>query len=92
MYKTTYGELLKEITSFQSTGVLYEWNPIGDGIGEALPASKVGFKADIMSLFCLYYFEIRHIAKCLPRKNKKLIFLHYKKKQKRLQLAVNRMV
>ena len=93
----TYQEALKMIMEFESTGVLFEWMPqqgkdvFDDDAFKELPPSKNGFRADMVSFTCLYHFKIRPIAKSLPRKKKKRLELHYKKKYNKLKRQLDAM-
>lgn len=93
----TYQEALKRILEFESTGVLFEWMPqqgkdvFDDDAFKKLPPSKMGFKADIASLTCVYYFEIRENTTHLPRKKKKKLAFHYKKKYTKLKSQLDKM-
>ena len=93
----TYQEALHRILEFESTGVLYEWMPqqgkdvFEDDAFKELPPSRMGFKADLASLTCVYYFDIRENTTHLPRKKKKRLELHYKKKYNKLKRQLDAM-
>jgi hypothetical protein len=95
----TFSEAFDRITTFKSTGVLYERTSSSDdeetGFADRnfkeLPPSKIGFKADLLSLICVYYYEVREETTHLPRKKKKKLAMHYKKKYNKLKRILDAM-
>ena len=94
----TFSEAFDRITTFESTGVLFEWIPnmedledqLAEGNFKEKPPSQMGYKADILSLVCLFRFEIKPQTSYLPRKKKKRLAMHYKKKYNKLNKELRR--
>lgn len=88
-YNLKYGKLLEVIKSFENTGILYSHDFVdGEFTFTELPPTKRGFEINLMSLIISFPFD--YDLSHLPRKKKRKVKHHFKKRIQKLRNEIKR--